>query len=104
MTSDTYEMSEKGVLSCYECGKDTGAAFEVELRHCIHCGFWHVEHLKPSWAKDDMHEAIVEAAMDLADAKEGGKYGPMESQIKVEQEGLDKACAELAAERGDQSL
>ena len=41
---------------------------------------------------------VIEAAMELASCWEGGKYGPMQDQIKKAERILMDACSDLACE------
>lgn len=95
---DTYDMSDKGVLSCFECGMDTSVGLDVELRHCSHCGYWHVSRLKPGWAKDELEMDVVETALELGHQLEGGKYGPNLQQIKKAEADHADAISALVAE------
>lgn len=99
MPEYTYEIADKGVhLKCYLCDNVTTWEYEIALRHCPACGVWHIPHLKPEWAKDVLELDVVEAALDLSAAIQGGKYGPNITQIKLDQKTFDDAVVELQSE------
>jgi hypothetical protein len=46
----------------------------------------------------EVEACVIEAALELAQCWEGGKYGPMQHQIKKAEAALMDACADLASE------
>lgn len=100
MLPETYEIvgGDCPTLHCKLCGHVTDNGFDLELRRCHGCGKFHVPHLKPIWAKDDIELDVVEAAMELQEAETGGRYGPLVSEITKAKDRLGETCATLAAE------
>lgn len=95
---ETYEMSVDGELTCFKCDTQTHAGMDTELRHCSHCGYWHISHLKPSWAKDDLEMDVVETAMGM-ETERDKTMGHRTDALRLVEEKFWKATSALAAER-----
>ncbi len=98
MLMTTYTIKDGGGgLLCHECKTITTSAFDIELRRCAQCGYWHLPHLKPTWAKQELEMAVVEAAMELAEARAAAEFGPVQIMTKRALERFDAATSELEA-------